>query len=75
MKEETKPEAAKCISNSSYMDDIITSTDTVQQAKQLTSDIDEILDAGGFKVKKWVYSGLNDDENETTEGNAWKRGG
>ncbi|XP_041460935.1 uncharacterized protein LOC121412093 [Lytechinus variegatus] len=36
------------------MDDICTSTDTIEQAKALTKDIDMILPDGEFKVKGWT---------------------
>ena len=35
------------------MDDICDSVHTVENAQQLTKDVDEILDSGGFKVKEW----------------------
>ena len=44
------------------MDDICDSVPTVEIAQQLTKDLDEILDNGGFKVKGWS-------SNETLEEN------
>ena len=44
------------------MDDICDSVPTVESAQQLTKDLDEILDNGGFKVKGWS-------SNETLEEN------
>ena len=36
------------------MDDICDSVANVECAQQLTKDLDEILDKGGFKVKEWL---------------------
>ncbi|XP_063959312.1 uncharacterized protein LOC135154982 [Lytechinus pictus] len=48
------PEAADVLKRDTYMDDICTSTDSIEQAKTLTKDIDMILADGGFKVKGWT---------------------
>lgn len=47
------PHAAKTLKNNSYMDDILDSIHTVQQAQELTTGIDNVLEEGGFKVKAW----------------------
>lgn len=47
------PHAAKTLKNNSYMDDILDSIHTVQQAQELTTGIDNVLEKGGFKVKAW----------------------
>ena len=54
---ETLPDAAKLIVENSYMDDIPASTETQQEAVKLTSEIDEILESRGFKIKEWIHSG------------------
>ena len=54
---ETLPDAAKLIVENSYMDDIPASTETQQEAVKLTSEIDEIVESRGFKIKEWIHSG------------------
>ena len=54
MKKNELPEAAKVVLTDSYVDDIITSTQTVEQAKKLSVEIDQILELGGFKIKRWI---------------------
>ena len=49
--ESLSPHAAKTLKNNSYMDDILDSIHTVQQAQELTTGIDNVLEKGGFKVK------------------------
>ncbi|XP_063970046.1 uncharacterized protein LOC129255891 [Lytechinus pictus] len=48
------PEAASVIERDTYMDDICTSVSTVEEGRNLTHDLDEVLDTGGFKVKGWI---------------------
>ena len=48
------PEAAEVLTNNTYMDDICESVDTEKEARKLTSDIDNVLKTGGFKVKEWI---------------------
>jgi transposase InsO family protein len=43
------------------------SQNTVQAAKDLTRDIDELLDAGGFNVKGWVSNAVLNDEEQQGE--------
>ena len=54
LKEEGKPKAAEAIKKNTYMDDVCDSQVSVAEAKQLISDIDEVLDAGGFRIKEWI---------------------
>ena len=43
------------------MDDICDSVKTVEQAQELTKDVDKVLETGGFQVKGWVSNeDLND---------------
>lgn len=39
-----------------YVDDILTSHDDLGQLKQITANVEHILEAGGFYMKPWVYS-------------------
>ena len=36
------------------MDDICDSVSTTEEARDLTRDIDSVLETGGFRVKGWV---------------------
>ena len=48
------PEAAQVLKNNTYMDDICDSLHSIQQAKQLTTEQDEVLLKGGFQIKGWL---------------------
>lgn len=61
------PQAAHVLKESVYMDDICYSVRDVNEAKQLTKEIDEVLDEGGFKVKGWT-------SNETMRGESKNEG-
>ena len=50
------PESSQVILNNTYMDDIIESVDDRKKAKQITDDIEKLLNKGGFKLKEWTYS-------------------
>ena len=67
LKEETKPKAANAIKNNTYVDDICDSQSSVEAAKELTSDIDEVLDAGGFHIKEWISNAPLNDEGQKEE--------
>ena len=47
-------EAAQVLKNNTYMDDICDSLHSIQQAKQLTTEQDEVLLKGGFQIKGWL---------------------
>ena len=47
-------EAAQVSKNNTYMDDICDSVHSVQQAKQLATELDEVFLKGGFQVKGWL---------------------
>ena len=47
------PEAAEVLKNT-YMDDICNSVHSVEQARKLTTEIDEVLHNSGFHVKGWL---------------------
>ena len=53
------PAAAEFIKGSSYVDDLVDSIDSLNQAHDLAKGTDEILAKGGFKVKEWVFGGRN----------------
>ncbi|XP_028404826.1 uncharacterized protein LOC114527396 [Dendronephthya gigantea] len=62
------PEAARTIKVNTYMDDILDSVNTKEEAKKLTGDIDSILERGGFKVKGWQSNtDLDDRDTEASE--------
>ena len=48
------PESAKIILKNSYMDDIPASVKTEEEAVQRMSEIDQILEQKGFKIKKCI---------------------
>ena len=56
VKEEEKPRAAEAILKNAYVDDICDSVNNEQEANVLMSDIDDVLEAGGFHVKQWISS-------------------
>ena len=49
--ESDSPRAAQMIKDNSYMDDILDSVQTNNEATELTAEIDGILEKGGFQVK------------------------
>ena len=51
---ETHPKAVSAIQNSTYVDDIIDSVGSLNEAKELTEDIDKLLQPGGFEIKHWT---------------------
>ena len=56
LSKDSYPQAASTIITNSYMDDIVDSVHSDAQAKQLTKEIETVLDKGGFKIKGWFYS-------------------
>ncbi|XP_066029071.1 uncharacterized protein [Pocillopora verrucosa] len=64
MSKDRYPEATEIILTNTYMDDIIESVDTESKAKQLTDDIENLLEQGGFKLKEWIYSGIQSNKND-----------
>ena len=55
------PKEGEMIMKDTYVDDILISVDSIQEAKQTARRIDEILDKGGFRVKHWIISGKSPD--------------
>ena len=54
MGKETYPKAANVIQNSTYVDDEIDSVDSLNEAKELTEDIDRLLQPSGLEIKHWT---------------------
>ena len=63
--EKDNPDAAKMISENSYMDDLVDSVANPEDAERLSNEVDEVLKRAGFRIKEWVISG---DQHEATEG-------
>ena len=62
------PHAAKVLKDNTYMDDICDSVHSLQEAEQLTADMDDVLQQGGFKVKGWLSNQNLRKENEEEQG-------
>ena len=56
MNQDKYPQAAKTITDNTYMDDIIDSVSNEDEAKNLTKDIEELVKKGGFNIKCWTTS-------------------
>jgi len=56
MGEEEFPTAAETIKNNAYVDDILGSVPSEEEADKITDEIDDILSKGGFQVKSWTKS-------------------
>lgn len=48
------PRAALAIANHTYVDDILTGASSVDDAKQLIQDLINLLQLGGFSLRKWT---------------------
>ncbi|XP_047482843.1 uncharacterized protein LOC125034852 [Penaeus chinensis] len=51
------PDVQDMIINNTYVDDILYSTDTVENAFKLIQDAEKILSQGSFRIKHWIVSG------------------
>ncbi|XP_055856003.1 uncharacterized protein LOC129919178 [Episyrphus balteatus] len=47
------PQAAKVLRESFYMDDCLHGTDSVETAQQLQTELQQLLQRGGFMLRKW----------------------
>ena len=47
------PQAAKTIENSMYVDDVLDSRETVEEARELQKQLSTVLKNGGFDLRKW----------------------
>ncbi|XP_071519114.1 uncharacterized protein [Panulirus ornatus] len=54
------PETAALIINNSYVDEILHSCESAEEALERMKTTEEILKRGGFKMKQWVMSGSHD---------------
>ena len=62
------PAAATMLKRGTYVDDIMESVETKEEAEDLTGGAEKILSKGGFKIKFWTYSGDDaKDENGVLE--------
>ena len=50
-------EGRRVIEEDTYVDDILTSHDCAEQLKKITKQVETILQAGGFALKPWTFSG------------------
>ena len=67
MQEESKPKAAEAIKKNTYSDDVCESQPSVEAAKDLILDVDEVLDAGGFRIKEWISNVALSDQKSRDE--------
>ena len=67
LKQDAKPKGAEAIINNAYVDDICDSAGNANDSKTLISDVDEVLEAGGFKVKKWISKATLDSKERPEE--------
>ena len=67
LKEDVKPRAAEVIAKNAYVDDICDSVSTKEEAKDLTLDIDEVLESGGFHIKGWISNAPINGEESSDE--------
>ncbi|XP_062602451.1 uncharacterized protein LOC134264167 [Saccostrea cucullata] len=61
MNREEYPKAAEFVIKNSYVDDLLTSVNTVCEAKEIILNTERLLSCGGFHVKHWIVSGDQDD--------------
>ena len=66
-------EERRVLEKDTYVDDILTSHNNLNQLKLLTSNIKDILKAGGFYMKPWVYSDQSGRKGPKKEENDSKR--
>ena len=50
-------EERRVLQEDSYVDDLLTSHNDLDQLKVITANVEQILKAGGFELKPWVFSG------------------
>jgi hypothetical protein len=61
-------EGAAVLEKDTYVDDIITSTDSMQDSMAIATDIEKILARGSMGVKAFTYSGVAPDEKVSADG-------
>ena len=47
----------KTVLRNTYMDDILDSVDSIEKAKCITTNIEELIKKGAFQTKGWIMSG------------------
>ncbi|XP_026467582.1 uncharacterized protein LOC113371152 [Ctenocephalides felis] len=55
---EIYPKASKILQSDCYVDDIISGADTLQEAKLLITEINNLLAEGGFELHKWSSNNI-----------------
>ena len=50
----TNPKAVDIIMNDSWVDDILTSLDSKEEAEKVIKEIIQLMEQGNFKVRKWI---------------------
>lgn len=63
-------EERRVLQEDAYVDDILTSHNSMDQLKVITLNVEQILKAGGFHIKPWVYSdqsGRKESRDKNTE--------
>ncbi|XP_071039853.1 uncharacterized protein [Parasteatoda tepidariorum] len=48
------PEASKVLQDEFYIDDLLSGADSIAEAKQLATDLNALLERGGFNLRKWA---------------------
>ena len=51
------PEAITALLESTYVDDVILDDDNKENLLKVATDVDKVLESGGFKTKHWIVSG------------------
>ncbi|CAC5362061.1 unnamed protein product [Mytilus coruscus] len=51
------PDASKMVIRNSYVDDILQSVESVDNARLITQQTEKMLACGGFRIKHWIISG------------------
>ena len=58
-------EEQQVLQKDSYVDDILTSHNSLDQLEVITANVEQILKAGGFELKPWVLSGQSGRKEES----------
>ena len=70
MQKDEFPNVFELVDKNSFVDDLITSRPSHENASKLMQDTEHVLKEGGFTVKEWIVSGsphVHSIENESTE--------
>ena len=57
MGQDIYPATVKTVLRNTYMDDILDSVDSIEKAKYITTNIEELIKKGAFQTKGWIMSG------------------